>query len=71
LSTDLVICNLDVFGAVAGRLVGGTVINGNELRSEISLILATIPEEEKVRAFDHWTARCEWVAEHDGVYFPV
>jgi hypothetical protein len=64
-STRLDICDFYLFDRIGERLAGVTEIGGNDLRSKVISILAKISEEEKVRVFDHWIERCEWVTEHD------
>jgi hypothetical protein len=53
-SPNLPICDFDLFGRIKERLARVTAIDGSDLRSELISISAEIPEEEKVRAFDHW-----------------
>jgi hypothetical protein len=61
-SPDLAICDFYLFGRIKERLAGVTAIDENDLRNEITAILGEISDEEKMRAFDHWIERCEWVA---------
>jgi hypothetical protein len=68
-SPDLAICDFYLFGHLKERLAGITVNGANDLEHEVTSILAGISRDEKVRAFDHWIKRCEWVAEHGGEYF--
>jgi hypothetical protein len=68
---DLAICDFYLFGRIKEQLAGVMAVDGDALRNEVISILAEISEEEKIRAFDHWIERCEWVAEDDGDYSHV
>jgi hypothetical protein len=58
-----------LFGRIKERLLGVTVVDADGLRNEAMSILAVVSEDEKSRAFEHWTEKCEWTDEHGGDYY--
>jgi hypothetical protein len=84
-SSHLTICDFCLFGRIKERLAEVTVVDADDLRNEVTSILAGISEDEKsrvfkhssirafkhssIRTFDHWIERDELVAEHEKDYY--
>jgi hypothetical protein len=68
-SPDLVICDFYLFARLKERLAGVEVNSPEELMEEVMTILRGISGPEKVRAFDQWIERCQWVANHNSEYY--
>ena len=68
-SPDLAPSDFFIFGYIKGKLGGRSFDKREDLYEEISSILNSISEAERIKVFDEWMHRCYWVHSHEGTYF--
>ena len=68
-SPDIAPSDFFLFGYVKEKLKGQAFKERSTLFEAILSIIQSIPIEMKRRVFDEWAHRCQWVSQHEGLYF--
>ena len=68
-SPDLAPSDFFLFGYVKTKLMGHSFQTREELFEAIFEIIEGIPQSLKLKVFDEWMNRCQWVHSHNGEYF--
>ena len=68
-SPDLAPSDFYLFGTIKGKLRGQSFQTREALYEAINEKINEISPSERMRVFDEWKERCQWVYEHKGLYF--
>ena len=68
-SPDLAPSDFYLFGTIKGKLRGQSFQTREALYEAINEKIYEISPSERMRVFDEWKERCQWVYEHKGLYF--
>jgi hypothetical protein len=69
-SPDLAIAGFYLFGRLKRQLSGRILDNEENLLETITETLSELPKDEVQSAFVHWKERYQWVADHNGEFYP-
>jgi hypothetical protein len=70
-SPDLAIADLYLFGRLRKQLSRKTLDIEENVLKTITEILREAPSDEVKRALVHWREICQWVADHNGEFYPI
>jgi hypothetical protein len=62
--------DFDLFGRLKQKLSGRTLESEENVLDTITEILRELPKDDVTRALVHWKERCQWVADHNGEFYP-
>jgi hypothetical protein len=69
-SPNLAIADFYLFGRLKQELFGRALDNEENVFDTITEILSELPKYQVKSVFVHWKERCEWVADHNGKFYP-
>jgi hypothetical protein len=69
-SPDLTIADFDLFGWLKQQLSERTLDSEKNLFEIVIEILIGLPKDEVKSTSEHWKEKCQWVADHDGEFYP-